>query len=112
VVSEGPVVAGGSVSDVRAIVVTHTCHDHCGVAGAEYELSEPVIGPHSADVVSLKTRYGVTHGAATVHVLTDSGVPEGTLPGATFAASCLLLELLHRIQREGSHSARLSVVQS
>jgi glyoxylase-like metal-dependent hydrolase (beta-lactamase superfamily II) len=55
---EGLVTAGGSISDVRAVVVTHIHRDHSGLAGQIREATGAWIGLHSADAALLKTRFG------------------------------------------------------
>jgi glyoxylase-like metal-dependent hydrolase (beta-lactamase superfamily II) len=49
--------AGGSVSDVRAVLVTHIHPDHYGLAGRVREESGAWIGLHPADADILQARY-------------------------------------------------------
>ena len=58
--SDGLATAGGSISDVRAVLVTHIHPDHYGLAGRVREASGAWIGLHPADAVMLESRYGNT----------------------------------------------------
>ena len=58
--SDGLSTAGGSISDVRAVMVTHIHPDHYGLAGRVREASGAWIGLHPADAVMLESRYGDT----------------------------------------------------
>ena len=58
--SDGLAAAGGSVSDVRAVLVTHIHPDHYGLAGRVREASGAWIGLHPADAAMLEARYGDT----------------------------------------------------
>lgn len=80
--------AGGSVADVKAVMVTHIHPDHYGLAGRVREASGAWIGLHPADAVMLESRYGDTDEllATMFHFLIDSGVPEDRLPDLTFAS--------------------------
>ncbi len=86
--SEGLASAGGSVADVRAVMVTHIHPDHYGLAGRVREESGAWIGLHPADAIMLESRYGDTDEllANMLHFLTDSGVPEDKLPDLTMAS--------------------------
>jgi glyoxylase-like metal-dependent hydrolase (beta-lactamase superfamily II) len=80
--------AGGSIADVRAVMVTHIHPDHYGLAGRVREASGAWIGLHPADAVMLESRYGDTDEllATMFRFLTNSGVPEDRLPDLAFAS--------------------------
>ena len=80
--TSGLVAAGGSISDVRAVLVTHIHPDHYGLAGRVREASGAWIGLHPQDAMMLESRYGDTDALleAMFHFLTDSGVPDEKLP--------------------------------
>jgi len=86
--SDGLSAAGGSISDVRAVMVTHIHPDHYGLAGRVREASGAWIGLHPADAVMLESRYGNSDEllANMFHFLADSGVPEDKLPDLAFAS--------------------------
>ncbi len=79
---DGLATAGGSMSDVRAVMVTHIHPDHYGLAGRVREASGAWIGLHPADAVMLEARYGNTDElvATMTHFLAESGVPADKLP--------------------------------
>lgn len=83
--------AGGSITDVRAVLVTHIHPDHYGLAGRVREASGAWIGLHPADAVMLDARYRDTSQLLDdmTGLLTDSGVPEDRLPDLTFASMVL-----------------------
>jgi glyoxylase-like metal-dependent hydrolase (beta-lactamase superfamily II) len=83
--------AGGSVSDVRAVLVTHIHPDHYGLAGRVREASGAWIGLHPDDAVMLDSRYGETDDLLhrMIAFLADSGVPEQKLPDLAFASMAL-----------------------
>ncbi len=84
----GLATAGGSIADVRAVLVTHIHPDHYGLAGRVREASGAWIGLHPDDAVMLDSRYGDTDALldAMFHFLADSGVPEEKLPDLAFAS--------------------------
>jgi glyoxylase-like metal-dependent hydrolase (beta-lactamase superfamily II) len=86
--SDGLATAGGSMSDVRAVMVTHIHPDHYGLAGRVREASGAWIGLHPSDAVMLEARYGDTDAlvASMTHLLIDSGVPEDKLPDLALAS--------------------------
>ncbi len=86
--NEGLAAAGGSIDDVRAVMVTHIHPDHYGLAGRVREASGAWIGLHPADAVMLEARYGNTDDllAGMLRLLTDSGVPEDKLPDLALAS--------------------------
>jgi glyoxylase-like metal-dependent hydrolase (beta-lactamase superfamily II) len=88
---DGLAAAGGSMSDVRAVMVTHIHPDHYGLAGRVREASGAWIGLHPADAVMLESRYGDTDALLDdmSHFLADSGVPADKLPDLTFASMIL-----------------------
>ena len=83
--SDGLASAGGSMSDVQAVMVTHIHPDHYGLAGRIREASGAWIGLHPADAVMLESRYGDTDEllANMSRFLADSGVPADKLPDLT-----------------------------
>ncbi len=86
--SDGLEEAGGSVSDVRAVLVTHIHPDHYGLAGRVRENSGAWIGLHPADAEMLEARYIKTDDLlARMRVfLEDAGVPDTKLPDLNFAS--------------------------
>lgn len=86
--NEGLATAGGSISDVRAVLVTHIHPDHYGLAGRVREASGAWIGLHPDDAVMLESRYGNTDELLVEmrHFLTDSGVPDDKLPDLSTAS--------------------------
>jgi len=86
--TSGLATAGGSITDVRAVLVTHIHPDHYGLAGRVREASGAWIGLHPDDAVMLDSRYGDTDALldAMFHFLADSGVPEEKLPDLAFAS--------------------------
>jgi glyoxylase-like metal-dependent hydrolase (beta-lactamase superfamily II) len=89
--SDGLATAGGSVSDVHAVLVTHIHPDHYGLAGRVREASGAWIGLHPADAVMLESRYGNTDQLvdAMVRLMADAGVPEDKLPDLAMASMFL-----------------------
>ena len=88
---DGLAAAGGSISDVRAVLVTHIHPDHYGLAGRVREASGAWIGLHPADAVMLESRYGNTDElvARMVRFLADSGVPDDRLPDLAHASMAI-----------------------
>lgn len=86
--NDGLAVAGGSVSDVRAVVVTHIHPDHYGLAGRVREASGAWVGLHPADAALLRGRYVETDDlvARMTDLLTMSGVPRDKLPDLAHAS--------------------------
>jgi glyoxylase-like metal-dependent hydrolase (beta-lactamase superfamily II) len=74
--------AGGSMSDVRAVVVTHIHPDHYGLAGRVREASGAWVGLHPADAALLQGRYVETDDLVERmgQLLAMSGVPEDKRP--------------------------------
>ena len=89
--TDGLTAAGGSIADVRAVLVTHIHPDHYGLAGRVREASGAWIGLHPHDAVMLESRYGDTDALldAMFHFLSDSGVPDDKLPDLAFASMVL-----------------------
>ncbi len=89
--SDGLATAGGSIADVRAVLVTHIHPDHYGLAGRVREASGAWIGLHPADAVMLESRYGNTDElvANMFRFLADSGVPDEKLPDLALASMAL-----------------------
>jgi glyoxylase-like metal-dependent hydrolase (beta-lactamase superfamily II) len=79
---------GGSMSDVRAVVVTHIHPDHYGLAGRVREASGAWVGLHPADANLLEERYHDTDGLVgrMRELLAMSGVPETKLPDLALAS--------------------------
>ncbi|HWE66514.1 MAG TPA: MBL fold metallo-hydrolase [Acidimicrobiales bacterium] len=84
----GLVEAGGSMSDVRAVVVTHLHPDHYGLAGRVREASGAWVGLHPSDAKLLETRYEDTDGLLDRmrELMEMSGVPEEKLPDLAMAS--------------------------
>jgi glyoxylase-like metal-dependent hydrolase (beta-lactamase superfamily II) len=82
-------VAGYTVSDVQAILITHIHPDHYGLAGRLREASGAWVALHPADAALIPARYG--RGLETLiesmdALLVDAGVPDemrGELTGAS-----------------------------
>ena len=89
--SDGLATAGGSITDVQAVLVTHIHPDHYGLAGRVREASGSWIGLHPADAVMLESRYGNTDQLVEDmgRLMTDAGVPEDKLPDLTMASMFL-----------------------
>jgi glyoxylase-like metal-dependent hydrolase (beta-lactamase superfamily II) len=85
---DGLALAGGSISDVRAVLVTHIHPDHYGLAGRIRETSGAWIGLHPEDAIMLEARYGDTDQLLEnqTRLLVDSGVPADKLPDLTMAS--------------------------
>jgi glyoxylase-like metal-dependent hydrolase (beta-lactamase superfamily II) len=86
--NEGLKEAGGSIGDVRAVLVTHIHPDHYGLAGRVREESGAWIGLHPADAEMLEARYIETDDLlARMRVfLKDAGVPDTKLPDLNLAS--------------------------
>ncbi len=89
--NSGLAAAGGSMADVRAVMVTHIHPDHYGLAGRVRQASGAWIGLHPADAVMLEGRYGDTDELVgqMFHLLADSGVPPDRLPDLALASMAL-----------------------
>ena len=81
-------VAGGSVADVSAVLVTHIHPDHYGLAGRVRDASGAWIGLHPDDAVQLKGRYVEMDEllGRMKSLLVDSGVPDDKLPDLNLAS--------------------------
>jgi glyoxylase-like metal-dependent hydrolase (beta-lactamase superfamily II) len=80
--------AGGSLSDVRAILVTHIHPDHYGLAGRVREESGAWIGLHPDDAAMLQARY-IDTDELLAHMrvlLEEAGVPPLKLPDLNLAS--------------------------
>ncbi|MHB8437961.1 MAG: MBL fold metallo-hydrolase [Acidimicrobiales bacterium] len=86
--SSGLAEAGGSISDVRAVLVTHIHPDHYGLAGRVREESGAWIGLHPDDAQMLEARYMDTDDllAQMKVFLADAGVPPDKLPDLNMAS--------------------------
>ncbi|HXW33881.1 MAG TPA: MBL fold metallo-hydrolase [Acidimicrobiales bacterium] len=80
--------AGGSISDVRAVLVTHIHPDHYGLAGRVREESGAWIGLHPDDADMLEARYMEPDDLlARMRVfMEDAGVPAERLPDLSMAS--------------------------
>src|SRR5579863_3754395 len=80
--TDGLAVAGGTVADVRAVVVTHIHPDHYGLAGRVREASGAWIGLHEADAALLRRRYVETEElvSSMSDLLEVCGVPTELVP--------------------------------
>jgi glyoxylase-like metal-dependent hydrolase (beta-lactamase superfamily II) len=80
--TDGLLVLGGSVGDVRAVAVTHIHPDHYGLAGRVREASGAWIGLHRADAALLRGRYEEPDDlvAAMADLLEVCGVPSDLVP--------------------------------
>ncbi len=80
--------AGGSISDVRSVLVTHIHPDHYGLAGRVREETGAWIGLHPADAEMLEARYmKMDDLLARMRVfLQEAGVPDTKLPDLNFAS--------------------------
>jgi glyoxylase-like metal-dependent hydrolase (beta-lactamase superfamily II) len=78
----GLAAAGGTVADVRAVVVTHIHPDHYGLAGRVREASGAWVGLHPADAALLQGRYVETEELVSrmSGLLEVSGVPDDKRP--------------------------------
>jgi glyoxylase-like metal-dependent hydrolase (beta-lactamase superfamily II) len=85
---DGLSAAGGSITDVRAVLVTHIHPDHYGLAGRVREASGAWIGLHPADAEILEGRYLQPDDLLTQMraLLQVAGVPDRVLPDLTMAS--------------------------
>jgi glyoxylase-like metal-dependent hydrolase (beta-lactamase superfamily II) len=88
--------AGGSLSDVRAVLVTHIHPDHYGLAGRVREASGAWIGLHPDDAQMLKARYMETDDLlARMRVfLEEAGVPRTKLPDLNLASMMIRSQVM------------------
>jgi len=105
----GLAMAGGSISDVTGVMVTHIHPDHYGLAGKIREESGAWIGLHPADASLLEERYVETdHLVSRMSDLLElSGVPAESLPDLA-TASMEIKSLVHmaipdRLVEDGDH---------
>ena len=86
--NDGLAEVGGSMSDVKAVVVTHIHPDHYGLAGRVREASGAWVGLHPADADLLESRYVNTDDLLVRmgHLLELSGVPEDKRPDLALAS--------------------------
>jgi glyoxylase-like metal-dependent hydrolase (beta-lactamase superfamily II) len=80
--------AGGSITDVRSVLVTHIHPDHYGLAGRVRDESGAWIGLHPDDAVMLRARYvDVDDLLEKMRGLLEfSGVPGDTVPDLNMAS--------------------------
>ena len=80
--NDGLAIAGGSINDVQAIVVSHIHRDHSGQAGRIREFTGAWIGLHPADAAMLGERYASSEQftESLRDLLVLAGVPEGAYP--------------------------------
>ncbi|HMK98751.1 MAG TPA: MBL fold metallo-hydrolase [Acidimicrobiales bacterium] len=88
--------AGGSLADVRAVLVTHIHPDHYGLAGRVRAESGAWIGLHPDDAQMLKARYIETDDLlAHMRVfLEDAGVPPLKLPDLNMASMMIRSQVM------------------
>ena len=86
--TDGLAEAGGTVADVRAVLVTHIHPDHYGLAGRVREASGAWIGLHPDDAALLEARYMRPDDLlARMRILmADAGVPAERLPDLSMAS--------------------------
>ena len=94
--SDGLAIAGGSMSDVTGVMVTHIHPDHYGLAGRIREASGAWIGLLPADTAMLEERYVETDDLVSrmSELLRVSGVPAESLPDLA-TASLEIRSLVH-----------------
>ena len=94
--SEGLRIAGGSMSDVTGVMVTHIHPDHYGLAGRVRDATGAWIGLHPADASLLEERYVETDDLVDrmTGLLELSGVPAESLPNLA-TASMEIKSLVH-----------------
>jgi len=94
--NDGLAMAGGSISDVTGVMVTHIHPDHYGLAGRIREASGAWIGLHPADTAMLEERYVETDDLVSrmSELLRVSGVPTESLPDLA-SASLEIRSLVH-----------------
>ncbi|HEX3980830.1 MAG TPA: MBL fold metallo-hydrolase, partial [Acidimicrobiales bacterium] len=80
--------AGGSIGDVRSVLVTHIHPDHYGLAGRVRDESGAWIGLHPDDAAMLQARYVEVDDllARMRELLEFCGVPAATLPDLNMAS--------------------------
>jgi glyoxylase-like metal-dependent hydrolase (beta-lactamase superfamily II) len=85
---QGLTVAGATIGDVKAVVVTHIHPDHYGLAGRVREASGAWVALHPADAALLRGRYVETDDlvARMTTLLSMSGVPDDKLPDLAHAS--------------------------
>jgi glyoxylase-like metal-dependent hydrolase (beta-lactamase superfamily II) len=78
----GLAIAGGSIADVSAVIVTHVHRDHSGLAGRIREQSGAWVGLHPADAALLTTRYQTSESfqQSMRETLAMAGAPENAIP--------------------------------
>ena len=94
--NDGLATAGGSITDVTGVMVTHIHPDHYGLAGRIREASGAWIGLHPADTAMLEERYVETDDLVSrmTELLRVSGVPTESLPDLA-SASLEIRSLVH-----------------
>ena len=92
----GIATAGGSMTDVTGVIVTHIHPDHYGLAGRIRDTSGAWIGLHPADASLLHERYEDTDDLVSRmgNLLAMSGVPEDVNPDLA-TASMQVKSLVH-----------------
>ncbi len=94
---DGLAVAGGSITDVRAVLVTHIHPDHYGLAGRVRDASGAWVALHPADAALIEGRYANPDRLVEnmVRLLALSGVPEDKQPD--LAQASLEMRVLVRL---------------
>jgi glyoxylase-like metal-dependent hydrolase (beta-lactamase superfamily II) len=84
----GLATAGGSISDVRAVLVTHLHPDHYGLAGRVRDASGAWVGLHPRDAALLNLGHvALDEMVATMsQLVADSGMPDDRLAALAHAA--------------------------
>jgi glyoxylase-like metal-dependent hydrolase (beta-lactamase superfamily II) len=85
---DGLAVAGGTLADVRAVLVTHIHPDHYGLAGRVREASGAWVALHPADAKLIESRYATPDQLVEnmSRLLAVSGVPEDKRPDLSQAS--------------------------
>ena len=87
--------AGGSLSDVASVLITHIHPDHYGLAGRIRQESGATIALHPADAAILQARYADTSGLLEkmLELLQYSGVPESSQPELNLASMAIISQV-------------------
>ena len=99
--------AGGSISDIEAVLVTHIHPDHYGLAGRVREASGAWIGLHPHDAVLLESRYGDTDALLELAIK-----PQLASRAVWSSMSCWALAATSRIWASRARTRRSLVIHS